>query len=527
MMNNPNQRDPSTIPFPLPFQFSCPSRYHTKGQQFNIGDLVWYEIKGSFDIHSKGIQWGEGVIKSVHSDNTYTLAGKTWAYDHCTHPLLGSTLSTNGNGNGPPLYMNISDFRTGRDIYRKWAQNHHPNMYVRRYALSGIDEIMHPSLSKVPGEAMFKVWDRASLPPRPIIGSSLQFEQRTKSFNIEEARKLYGENLEFDGQKQKDLGPEFWGITYEQLLEVQTLNGYNTEMSMHDVVNMIKLMTKGTGMGYALFLNSYKPLRAKQMVSHAWGERYSDFVNALKDQADTGPFWVCAFAIYQNEDIPNLTITKQLGNDFLRGPFATVLKQATGMIAVFTPAADIYTRLWCVFEMFVAVQYGVPVTFTGFNQQVRSGIENIYDAIYEHGRERCNSKVARCGNPNATMNNDEIKIRKHIESYSGKFDIIDSVVEWCKAIYHSREVKPIGAAFKNEPAHILLLGGIGRFDYLAKSLSSVALAIDRIPMDDHIIKSPNRLEEIASIQQNEEQSEEVLKGKSYCCNRQTLHCMLM
>ena len=37
------------------------------------------------------IQWGEAIVKQVnHEQNTYTLAGKTWNYDHYTHPLIGT-----------------------------------------------------------------------------------------------------------------------------------------------------------------------------------------------------------------------------------------------------------------------------------------------------------------------------------------------------------------------------------------------------------------------------------------------------
>ena len=155
---------------------------------------------------------------------------------------------------------------------------------------------------------------------------------------------------------------------------------------MYEVVEkLIKPQTKGKGIGYALLLNSDKPLRAKIMVSHAWGEQYDHFVRAIKDSHSKGPFWVCATAIYQNEDKPSLTISKQLGPSIEYGPFATVLKQANSMIAVFTPSVDIYLRMWCVFEIFIAVKLKVPLRFVGLSYQYRSGMENMYDAIFEHG----------------------------------------------------------------------------------------------------------------------------------------------
>lgn len=454
---------------PFHFQFSIPATYHNPQQKFAVGDLVWYEVKGNFDITSKGIQWGEAVVQEILPDGRYCLAGKVWNYDHWTHPLIGLP-------GGPPQYSSLTNVHTGRDICRQWTIAHHPNFYVRRMAMSGVDKVMHSALRSVPGEAMFKVWDRESQPECPMpspVGASMTATENGVEDSLEKARQTYGVDLGFQGKKQHGYGPEFWGITLEQLEQVKNLPGYDSNMTMYDVVQkLIKPITQGTGMGYALLLNKDQPLRAKQMTSHAWGEQYSDFVKALKDSLCEGPFWVCAMAIYQESD---KDISEQLGPSLEHGPFATVLKQATDMIAVFTPAADIYLRMWCVFEIFVAVKLGVNVKFAALNQQFRSGIENIYDAIYEHGRNRCCSEKAEC-----SKKSDEEEIRKLIQATDGKFAILDSVVEWCKAMYYIGEVHHPGAAFKSEPAHLLLMGGRGKLDYLAKTLSSIALAVDRI-----------------------------------------------
>ena len=131
---------------------------------------------------------------------------------------------------------------------------------------------------------------------------------------------------------------------------------------MRDVVNRaVKPRTRGTGVGLALLLNAKKPLRAKVMVSHAWDETYYEFVKALVDSGNTGPFWVCALSIYQNEDLPGVTISDQLGPDPHYGPFATVLRQAELMIAIVTNACNIYSRMWCVFEMYIALNLKIEV----------------------------------------------------------------------------------------------------------------------------------------------------------------------
>lgn len=510
--NSIQDKSPVAEPFPFPCHFSTPARYHNPEQQFKVGDLVWYEVRGNFGITDKGIQWGEAVIKQVFEDDTFQLAGKCWKYDFF-HPLVGLA-------GGPAYFSSISDVHTARSIYKQWAISSHPNFHVRRLAMSNVDEVEHSFLARVPREAMFKVWDRESEPPCPVSSLNLNKSMQDEK-TLESMREEYGQDLGFRGMKQGNYGPEMWGISLEQLEAIKELDGYNTDMKMYDVVeSIIKPITNGCGMGYSLYLNQDEPLRAKQMVSHAWGENYADFVQALKDSRAEGPFWVCAMAIYQEN---NETIAKQLGPDVMHGPFvslstnifiymysfkmktesnqyqprikATVLRQATDMIAIFTPAADIYLRMWCVFEIFVAVQLGVPIKFAALNKQVRSGIENIYDSIYEHGKRRCDSAKAECG-----QKSDENEIRSIINSAPGKFALLDSAVEWCKAKYYIEEVRSPGPAFSSPVAHLLLMGGSGKLDYAAKTLSSIALAIDRIKVELET-EEEQPMEPIANIEQ--------------------------
>ena len=57
-------------------------------------------------------------------------------------------------------------------------------------------------------------------------------------------------------------------------------------------------------------------------------------------------------AVHQNDDKSNgITIGEQLGPDPETGPFATVLKSVSVMIAVVTHVCDINTRLWYVYRM--------------------------------------------------------------------------------------------------------------------------------------------------------------------------------
>jgi len=415
-----------------PFQVTLEANsFHVTGTKFAVGDLVYYPVRSPA---CGRIQWGMGSIFKNHGNGRYAL--ETWQWG------MRSILEDHGK-------------RGEGQIYKPSA------------------------LADVEAKSLCRAWD-GEFPTCPI--SSLH-HGRDETYSLEQARKDFGPHLQFAGAKQADLGPEFWGITFEQLVSVTRLTGYRAGMSMYDVVNnLIKPLTAGTGTGYALYLNRSSPLRAKIMVSHAWQESYSQFLEALRRSELAGPFWVCAMAIYQCEDLPSVSIAAQLGTDVNRGPFATVLKQSHMMIAVITEAANICERMWCVLEIFVAVQVGTPVRLTATREM--SGFfgsdQILNDAAIKYGKARCHSEAARCGNPSQPMNDDERSIRALIESTEGGYDAIDSAVEWVKAMYLASDPPryyPHTIAF---PAHPFLLGGYTAVEMRVQHRSAVANAISRI-----------------------------------------------
>ena len=256
----------------------------------------------------------------------------------------------------------------------------------------------------------------------------------------------------FGGKPQKSLGPHMWGVTIEQL-EAMPQEGTARDL----VEKHIKPATAGKGVGMALLLNEHAPLRARTMVTHAWDESFEGFVKALRDHVDRtgdqGPFWICFCAIYQNEDGAGPSIAEQLGPSVEGGPFAAVIRSlkslpplaappapsdrrsgdsalstpcAEGgiMVAVITATCDIYTRMWCIYEMFVATQTECPVVCTQPPVEwVRSFGSLGWDESSNPLIVMCNSAVdssrARCGNPANPPNADETNIRAKIESLVG------------------------------------------------------------------------------------------------------------
>ena len=121
-------------------------------------------------------------------------------------------------------------------------------------------------------------------------------------------------------------------------------------------------MTEGAGTSYALLHNQERPLKMKTYVSHTWGEPIKEFDEAIKRSGEEGPFYICAFSIYQNSILSKgVTITEQLGSDPKFGVFATVLKISESMLVIPTNGCNMFTRLWCVYDTFFANHNGVRV----------------------------------------------------------------------------------------------------------------------------------------------------------------------
>eukprot|EP00927_Polykrikos_kofoidii_P065864 TRINITY_DN61583_c0_g1_i1.p1 TRINITY_DN61583_c0_g1~~TRINITY_DN61583_c0_g1_i1.p1 ORF type:complete len:700 (-),score=91.10 TRINITY_DN61583_c0_g1_i1:57-2120(-) len=91
---------------------------------------------------------------------------------------------------------------------------------------------------------------------------------------------------------------------------------------------------------------------AQDFISHNWREHFADFVRTAKGaMSEQTVVWVCAFAINQNSDISDA-----LGTDLTTVPFARALKAAARVIVFMDGSASTLTRVWCVFEAYLATQ---------------------------------------------------------------------------------------------------------------------------------------------------------------------------
>jgi len=165
------------------------------------------------------------------------------------------------------------------------------------------------------------------------------------------------------------VNPSKWCITQGQLRtlldEVEQVYP-NEDPNVYRVVeDIIKPRTQTLGESYALLLNP-QGVDIKHFVTHAWGEGFKQFAQDLLDLLGTdtsGGLWICFLAnpqTWQADDLDSL-----LGSSPWQSPFAIALSEAESVIAVRNPNVNMYTRLWCVFELYLAHTRGKRVDAVG------------------------------------------------------------------------------------------------------------------------------------------------------------------
>jgi hypothetical protein len=145
-------------------------------------------------------------------------------------------------------------------------------------------------------------------------------------------------------------------------------------VSLEDINKFfIKPQTKGLGAGIALnMINPSDPERLKKsqtqvMISHVWREDILQVIHMLnsmigkpiKKGDGTEAFtkdtvvWFCAFALYQPGDQGDLPTEAQ---QLQVKPFQQVVSRVENMAVMQTSVCDPYSKLWCVSELYYALQ---------------------------------------------------------------------------------------------------------------------------------------------------------------------------
>lgn len=136
--------------------------------------------------------------------------------------------------------------------------------------------------------------------------------------------------------------------------------GYVNGYDLNDA--FVKPWTKDRDSSVALLMNPTEDqLREAQlMVSHAWGEDMEECEDALvnlpkknKHVSAATRIYFCIFSNYQHNDSFGPSIKQQVEWN----PFGAVINspETNGMVVILTTASEIYLRLWCVYEIDLAI----------------------------------------------------------------------------------------------------------------------------------------------------------------------------
>lgn len=210
----------------------------------------------------------------------------------------------------------------------------------------------------------------------------------------------------------RDVPPVKWGMRCKQFNDFldacAATRAWEEEAKAVGYVNLYALngrllvnWTRQTGCGIALRMNPIETLAAQLMVSHCWAEDMTECRDALdefrvqQNISQDSVLWFCAFSQYQAGDEAGdvgPTIQEQLNQD----PFGVVVKHVAscfGMVVVHTSRAEIYSRLWCVYEISEAMKVGCKVEVACSLDYVNTGAGNLQDLLQARTEEaRCKSQ---------------------------------------------------------------------------------------------------------------------------------------
>eukprot|EP00928_Gymnodinium_smaydae_P031675 TRINITY_DN23173_c2_g2_i1.p1 TRINITY_DN23173_c2_g2~~TRINITY_DN23173_c2_g2_i1.p1 ORF type:complete len:444 (+),score=70.01 TRINITY_DN23173_c2_g2_i1:109-1440(+) len=187
------------------------------------------------------------------------------------------------------------------------------------------------------------------------------------------------------------LTPEFWGISLRQMLDfvsmvreridqeglVNLAPNYDQEIfdnpkqgpNMYAVLPLIKEQTAKEELdipylSYAVMKNAHTAgLKCDVFISHAWAEPVFEFGQNIDSAwplaADAGAYF-CCLSNPQHLDISSMIATPS------SSPFYRVLEGCRPKVVLLSNSLQpIHSRLWCVYEVFVAGELGLNVAVGG------------------------------------------------------------------------------------------------------------------------------------------------------------------
>jgi len=177
--------------------------------------------------------------------------------------------------------------------------------------------------------------------------------------------------------------PCLWGISLRQLQHFRALvyaaggfrnkDGSFRDLNMYDLcTEFVKPYTVGSGVSLAVLYNKHMPRKgrlANVFVSHSWGESFLSFVSYLESGVGgqtpltlDDVAWICTFSVCQNQTPEQIAAAISSPMD---SPFAQVLAKVDEVAVTFNESVSLYSRVWCVYEAFLALEWGKLVRALG------------------------------------------------------------------------------------------------------------------------------------------------------------------
>ncbi|CAE8621160.1 unnamed protein product [Polarella glacialis] len=170
-------------------------------------------------------------------------------------------------------------------------------------------------------------------------------------------------------ERKRDLDPCWAATSVAQLGELRQLAmaALGTEYwtaTMHDINRVVlQPLCQRTGKCYAHVVNFEELLYITVFVSHAWLENFEQFFqsinSAFQDWTVKPNLWICATALLQSTDPTSVSLQVGAGVSPNEAPFTKALAKAEKLLIVRNATVDLYERIWCCWEFFLAYQQGM------------------------------------------------------------------------------------------------------------------------------------------------------------------------
>jgi len=163
--------------------------------------------------------------------------------------------------------------------------------------------------------------------------------------------------------------PSWAAISLDQLMGLQEKaaahfgESYGSR-TMHDVVaGIVRPECALHDKCYAHIVNGEDLLHVTVFISHCWAENFDMFCEAIFETFRQWPvkpnLWICAFALFQTTDPSKIALQVGTGKDPRNAPFSRALKSAEKVLIVRNDVVDLYSRIWCCWELFCACEFGL------------------------------------------------------------------------------------------------------------------------------------------------------------------------